>query len=34
MVVQKLDAQRVDQSLEKVGTAIDKLMAEFPPKAK
>lgn len=34
MVVQKLDAQKVDQSLEKVGTAIDKLMAEFPPKAK
>ena len=34
MVVQKLDAQKVDQSLEKVGTAIDKLMMEFPPKAK
>ena len=34
MVVQKLDAQKVNQSLEKVGTAIEKLMAEFPPKGK
>lgn len=34
MVVQKLDPQKVDQSLEKVGAAIDKLLSEFPPKAK
>ena len=29
-VVQKLDAQKVDQSLQKVGAAIDKLLAEYP----
>lgn len=34
VVVQKLDAQKVDESLQKVGTAIDKLLAEFPPKTK
>lgn len=33
-VVQKLDAQKVDQSLQKVGAAIEKLLSEFPPKAK
>ncbi|MGA9584798.1 MAG: DUF4136 domain-containing protein [Terracidiphilus sp.] len=34
VVVQKLNPQKPDQSLEKVGTAIAKLFAEFPPKAK
>ena len=34
MVEQKLDAQKPDQSLQKVGAAIDKLLSEFPPKAK
>jgi hypothetical protein len=34
MVVQKLDAQKPDQSLEKVGAAIEKLLSEFPPKTK
>jgi hypothetical protein len=34
MVEQKLNPQKPDQSLEKVGTAIAKLLSEFPPKAK
>jgi hypothetical protein len=34
MVVQKLNAQKPDQSLEKVGAAIAKLLSEFPPKTK
>ncbi len=34
VVVQKLDAQKPDQSLQKVGTAIEKLLSEFPPKTK
>jgi Domain of unknown function (DUF4136) len=33
-VVQKLDPRKPDQSLQKVGAAIDKLLSEFPPKAK
>ena len=34
VVVQKLNPQKPDQSLEKVGAAIEKLFAEFPPKTK
>jgi hypothetical protein len=34
VVEQKLDAQKPDQSLIKVGAAIDKLLSEFPPKTK
>jgi hypothetical protein len=34
MVVQKLNPQKPDQSLEKVGAAIEKLLSEFPPKTK
>jgi hypothetical protein len=34
MVVQKLDAEKRDESLQKIGAAIEKLLAEFPPKAK
>jgi Domain of unknown function (DUF4136) len=33
-VEQKLNPQKPDQSLQKVGAAIAKLLAEFPPKAK
>jgi hypothetical protein len=33
-VIQKLDPAKSEQSLQKVGTAINKLMAEFPPKSK
>jgi hypothetical protein len=31
-VTQKLDATKQDQALQRVGEAIDKLIAEFPPK--
>jgi len=31
-VTQKLDATKQDQALQRVGAAVDKLMAEFPPK--
>jgi Domain of unknown function (DUF4136) len=34
MVVQKLDAEKRDESLQNVGAAIEKLLAEFPPKTK
>lgn len=33
-VAQKLNPQKVDQSLQRVGAAIEKLLMEFPPKAK
>ena len=33
-VQQKLDPNKKQQSLEKVGTAIKKLLADFPPKGK
>ncbi len=33
-VMQKLDAQKRDESLQKVGAAIEKLLMEFPPKSK
>ncbi len=33
-VMQKLDAQKPDQSLQRVGAAIEKLLLEFPPKSK
>jgi Domain of unknown function (DUF4136) len=33
-VAQKLDPQKPDQSLQKVGAAIAKLLSQFPPKAK
>jgi hypothetical protein len=33
-VEQKLDAQKPDQSLQRVGAAIEKLLMEFPPKTK
>ena len=33
-VEQKLNPQKPDQSLQKVGAAIEKLLSEYPPKAK
>jgi len=33
-VMQKLDPAKRDQSLEKIGAAINKLLMEYPPKAK
>jgi hypothetical protein len=33
-VAQKLNPQKPDQSLVKVGAAIEKLLSQFPPKAK
>lgn len=33
-VEQKLDPQKPNESLQKVGAAIEKLFSEFPPKAK
>jgi hypothetical protein len=33
-VSQKLDPAKRDQSLEKIGAAINKLLMEYPPKGK